>query len=379
MFNAERAYRYYEQALALPEAAARQDMLQKLDTAFLSHLAEEGILPACPKVEVRFDGSGSHVRAGVGLPGNGTIVLGSNDRGHVQGADNQPLPMGDLLDPIWHRWAVLLHEAAHTAFETVIGQAFIPDNFPQAVAQALNIHVFAPFLDNPLRRQFNEAFADAFSALVLLGTCTPSADAEVLQLQAHRRAVRLAYEAHVATGRETDETTAERLIHQGDLALERAFHQPRPMPVAEVLGAALQCASDALVDQWRSQPERMEAMIERSWTDLDPMYAAGRVRRAMAEGVDLGLAWAQACPAHPLVRLWGPLTRQEDGVDFDPITQQIQIHPQWRQKWETIYQRAIPAITHALEEARPHLTLALRPPALAFQSRRLLPRSRPAA
>ena len=370
MFNPDSTLKVYRQVLDLPTADLRQEWLSRLDQGFLHLLERQKALPFSPRVEVRFDGRSPSARPGLGLPGNGLITMGGDEHGHVLGADGQPYQADS--DPVWHRWGVLLHEAGHVVFET-LGRAFLPEDFPPAMTEVLNTYVFALFLSNPMRHAFAESFADCFSSLILMNTERPEARIEVENLLNGRRQSRQSYDQ--LAGDQPD--AADRIVHRGDLALQRVLHQTYPIAPEEVIECALSCASDGLVDHWRMGPARAFEALERSWLVLDPMYAAGKVRRAFEGGFDLTAAWAEHCPKHPLVRLWGPVVResqekyQEGELPLSLQDYTIEAPDAWKATWEAVFRRAMPAISHALEGYRSQLEHALHPPALGFMQRRL--------
>jgi hypothetical protein len=297
--------------------------------------------------------------------------MGGDAHGHVAEADGQRTIEGPAPDPIWHRWGVLLHEAGHALFESV-AHPFQPSGrtwSPSTVA-ALNTHAFAPFLDNPVRATFNEAFADSWSAIVLLATGAPEARQEIDRLLAFREQTRQAADHHWSRGQED---AGDGLIHTADHALRRVLAQPHLTQVApeDALALAQHCASDGMADRWGLNGALAIAAIERSWKTLNVARAAGEIRRAQAVNLNLAQIWGDAVPTHPWVNQWTALARQAPPGVTVHADGRLEGQGDWLRAWEDLARQSAPLIERAFERQRDALTHALTPPTLALHGRRL--------
>ena len=318
---------------AAPKPERARAALERLDHEVLQAFWERGYLETLPMIH-HVDRSPGGSSTTVSLADGGHVFLHSDARGELL---DRVGPGEGAADLAMFRWQILLHEAAHGAFER-LRVPFRPTSgrLTEGCVETLNTWVFSPLVDHgPWRAVLNESFADVYAGMLLLeGTHhAPEAVALLERYTADRRATRerlealqtregVAVSAATATGSPVGAFLG---VHHTDFALERLL-ATRPawqgLPPEALQAHAVRCASDGWLD-W-TDPARLDA--EGGRPGLTARQGLTTVRPAAAPGFLLMMGL------------------HERGHDAEAVMgDRMGQHPMW------------PVLHHAWTQARPEV------------------------
>lgn len=351
----------YREVMDLPDWQVRRARLEALDQEVIDHLWQGGLLKARPTVKVYFEEGTpqGHPRDGARAESPGLIAMRSDSVGRV--ADGHGCAATGPTDPaedVVHRWAVLLHEAAHFTFDQLPATAFkkalsATDLSPRTM-DGMAQHLWAPFLNSPERKRLNETFADAYSSAFLLAWAGDLARAEVDRLIATRQLGRESAERRWLHD-QPDE--AFQRLHVGDHALRQiAASSWDSLRGATFVQDVLNQAVQGTAERWRAQPEFGVAAIEDSWLHLDLSRARMAALHAKRHHDPRLLdQWIQAHSDHPVIAVAQRL-RWNAPEQLSPQTSA------WMNRWEPEILPHLDEIAQAWEEVRPTLQADLSAP-----------------